>query len=470
VPPEGVILFATYANWQSYPSPVDGPGYFSAAMAVNEINANLGVAQGGAQPQHIGVIVCDSLTDPMLSAPHLIKDLGVRAIYGELTSSQVQELTALPGAANVFFLSLLSDNQSLVSLKQSNLWFLTPDLVTLAPAFGQALSVLETTLQARRAPGIPLKVLLVERENDGENQAFGSAVESDLFFNNAPASLQDVALGPDGGDGDFKTVLISPAAAISQSTMQDIYSFHADVIVDIAGNEFSYAPSTSPINTENGFLPQYEALGRTDTTDSGTTQPYYLGSPLMRNDNGLLEVVADYNAGGFIPLQYRIFGVDFLGSSSLYSAYVGRLRTFSIMADSTRGLDGFNYQYDATYALAYAVMGAPGGVPLAASAYGKGMERIVASEAPQVSFAAPSPGPFELAQSTLSAPDASVQFVGTSGVYSLEPTTHVRVSNGASLFCITKQSNGSFEMNFDALTFNEDGGLSNTLTSCNDTP
>jgi len=315
----------------------------AANLARGDFNANGGLPPVGlvGPIRRFAFVVCDDTADPVRAATHLTTDVRVPAIIGPVYSDTlVTVATAVTDQAGVLLLTPTATAVDISDLSEPEnlIWRTCPsDAVQ-----GQAMAlVIEQTIAPEAQNGLdagaPLKVANVHK-GDAYGTGLGSALDQDLFFNDAGAS----ANGQSGNYLNFDYGDPSETDASAEATeytkaVADVLALAPDVIA-LVGTEEVITSIMAPIEAAwpaaNGAHPL----------------PYYLLSDGAYPRPELLALV-----GTNANLRARVLGTQ-PGPTANYPPYLGFLSYYGDMiSDGTTPVLSTASTYDAAYLLAYAI-------------------------------------------------------------------------------------------------------------------
>jgi branched-chain amino acid transport system substrate-binding protein len=299
----------------------------SAQLAVTQINDVGGMPLGGSTPKKLVLLSCDESTDLMRAGDHLVGELKVPAIVGPNTSQDTLDLSSsvsVPGGTVV--MSPTAVASSVGSLIDDDLtWLMVPTDVQRAPLMMTQINTLEKELGAARSLS-KIKLGVVFR-NDALGIGTRTSLNS-LVLNGKPLS-DAVNLGTN--------VHISPyeGAAPDQDTIvQEYLAFLPDIIV-LAGTAEAISRVMVPLEA---------------AWPAGKARPYYV----LIDSVKVPELVTA--ATGNDDLRLRVRGTGITPAPTSMAVYDAFKVDYQVAYPGSSIISGMGPAYDATYAIAFALV------------------------------------------------------------------------------------------------------------------
>jgi ABC-type branched-subunit amino acid transport system substrate-binding protein len=299
----------------------------SAQLAVTQINDVGGLPSSSGVPKKLVLVSCDESTDLMRAGDHLVGDLKVPAIVGPNTSQDTLDLSSsvsIPGGTVV--MSPTAVASSVGSLLDDDLtWLMVPTDVQRAPLMLGQINALEGELKAQRLTAT-VKLGIVFR-----NDALGIGTRTSLntlVLNGKPLS-DAVNLGSNVRiDGyDF--------SAADQQPIVDAYlAFLPDIVV-LAGTAEAITRVMVPLEA---------------AWPASTPRPYYV----LIDSVKVPELVTA--ATGNDDLRQRVRGTGITPSPASASVYDAFKVDYQVAYPGSSIISGMGPAYDATYAIAFALV------------------------------------------------------------------------------------------------------------------
>jgi ABC-type branched-subunit amino acid transport system substrate-binding protein len=304
----------------------------SAVLAVEEINAAGGLPLHGAAGQPLLLVSCDESTDLMRAGKHLVNDLHVSAIVGPNTSQDVLDLaTGLTIAAGTLIVSPTAVAGSIADLSDDDLtWQMAPTDIQRGPLMIHEINTLEQDLRA--ASGADLKLGIVFR-NDALGTGTRASLES-LTWAGKPLS------DPSNLGQHVRIDAYDPAHGDQNDLVQSLLGFGPDVLV-LVGTGEAISSILSPLETAWSSRAQANA-----------TRPQYVLTDSSKVAELLSAVVARPD------LRDRVRGTGVTASAAAAAVDESFQIDYQLRYpdDDSASSSGLGTSYDATYALAYALV------------------------------------------------------------------------------------------------------------------
>jgi len=306
----------------------------SAALAVGQINDVGGLPLSGATPRKLVLVSCDESTDLMRAGNHLVGDLKVAAIVGPNTSQDTLDLStsvSVPGHAVV--MSPTAVASSVGSLIDDDLtWLMVPTDVQRAPLMISQINALEKDLETARAT-TSVKLGVVFR-----NDALGIGTRTSLnglVLNGKPIS-DAVNLG-----NHVHINAYDFSAPDQDAIVQEYLTFLPDIIV-LAGTAEAITRVMVPL--ESGW-------------PAGVARPYYVLIDSAKVPELLTAVT------GNDDLRVRVRGTGVTPAPTSKSVYDAFKVDYQVAFPGSSIISGMGPAYDATYAIAMAMVAEGDPVP-----------------------------------------------------------------------------------------------------------
>jgi ABC-type branched-subunit amino acid transport system substrate-binding protein len=315
----------------------------SAMLAVTQINSVGGVPAEDGTPRRLVLVSCNETTDLMRAGDHLVNELKVPAIVGPNTSQDTLDLSgsvSVPGGTVV--MSPTAVASSIADLRDDGLtWLMVPSDVQRAPLMISQINALETQLRAERNL-TTVKLGIVFR-----NDALGVGTRTslnDLVINGKPVA-DTVNLG--------NNVHINPYSfgAADQSALVDEYLTFLPGIIVLAGTAEAITQVMVPL--EAGW-------------PAGEPRPEYV----LIDSAKVPELITA--ATGNDDLRARVRGTGITPSPSSVDVYNSFKVDYQIAYPDSTMVSGMGPAYDATYAIALALV-ARAGDPVSGTAVKEGL-------------------------------------------------------------------------------------------------
>jgi ABC-type branched-subunit amino acid transport system substrate-binding protein len=304
----------------------------SAMLAVEEINTAGGLPLSGPAGRPLVLVSCNESSDLLRAGRHLVNDLKISAIVGPNTSQDVLDLaTGLTIEAGSVVISPTAVAGSIADLSDDDLtWQMAPTDIQRGPLMIHEINTLEQDLRAAR--GTDLKLGIVFR-NDALGVGTRASLES-LTWAGKPLS------DPSNLGQQVLIDAYDPARSDQNDLVQNLLGFGPDVLVLVGtGEAISGILSPLEVAWDNG--PQASA-----------PRPQYV----LTDSSKVAELLGAVSARP--ELRDRVRGTGVTASA----ASAGVDESFQIdyqlryPDDDSASSSGLGTSYDATYALAYALV------------------------------------------------------------------------------------------------------------------
>jgi len=299
----------------------------SAQLAVTQINDVGGLPSSSGVPRKLVLVSCDESTDLMRAGDHLVSALKVPAIVGPNTSQDTLDLSSsvsIPGGTVV--MSPTAVASSVGSLLDDDLtWLMVPTDVQRAPLMLGQINALETELRAARSKST-LKLGIVFR-----NDALGIGTRTSLN-----------------------------SLVLNGRPLSDAVNLGSNVRID--GYEFNAADQQPIVDAYLGFLPDIIVLAGTAEAISrvmvpleaawpaATPRPYYVLIDSVKVPE-LVTAATDND-----DLRLRVRGTGITPSPASAAVYDAFKVDYQIAYPGSSIISGMGPAYDATYAIAFALV------------------------------------------------------------------------------------------------------------------
>lgn len=309
----------------------------SAELAVTEINRVGGLPSSSGAARQLVLVSCDESTDLMRAGDHLVSELRVPAIVGPNTSQDTLDLStsvSIPGGTVV--MSPTAVASSVGSLLDDDLtWLMVPTDVQRAPLMIDQINALEAELEKdRNSSSVKLGVVF-------RNDALGIGTRTslnDLVLNDRPLA-DPVNLG--------NHVHIN-AYDFSASDQHEIVAEYLDFLPDIivlAGTAEAITKVMVPLEA---------------AWPKGAPRPYYVLIDSVKVPE-LITAAADDD------LRERVRGTGVTPAAKSASVYAAFQVDYQIAYPGSSIISGMGPAYDATYAIAFALVSSGDAAPTGAS-------------------------------------------------------------------------------------------------------
>jgi branched-chain amino acid transport system substrate-binding protein len=299
----------------------------SAQLAVTQINDVGGLPSSSGAPRKLVLVSCDESTDLMRAGDHLVSELKVPAIVGPNTSQDTLDLSgavSVPGGTVV--MSPTAVASSVGSLLDDDLtWLMVPTDVQRAPLMIGQINALETQLQAARAT-TTVKLGVVFR-----NDALGIGTRTSLnglVLNGKPLS-DAVNLGNHVHINGYEF-----GAANQDAIINEYVAFLPDIIV-LAGTAEAITKVMVPLEA---------------AWPAGAPRPYYV----LIDSVKVPELITA--ATGNDELRTRVRGTGITPAPTSAAVYDAFKVDYQIAYPGSSIISGMGPAYDATYAIAFALV------------------------------------------------------------------------------------------------------------------
>jgi hypothetical protein len=409
---------------------------WSHLLARDELSGdNVGGLPGGPSGSRrpLVMIVCNN--DPSVveeSVRHLADDVQVPALLATLLPGDLRRAFETHRDRDIFFLSPIAATRILVDQDDDDLiWSMLGQPSDLAPAYNELLALVEDYVKSTRTEAATrhLKVVLVS-STDAFNDELRNYVEPALRFNGNLSAMTNRT------NANYLSLTIEPDADLREVALE-IAGFEPDIVISVAGEQFSQAAGIAEtIELEWGLAVP------------GKERPYFILSPFNAGNlaplHNLIEAMA-WGDLGFDPLAYRRYvGVSVAGAEdkTLQNSYASRLLPRFEDALTDTG----NY-YDATYFLAYAMVGAGTAEPLTGPDIARGMRRLLEGQTFDV-------GPMDISDifGALENAGTTIELQGTLGPPDFDGESGVRYAVGG-VFCF-EETGQMATLHVDVLRYN----------------
>jgi branched-chain amino acid transport system substrate-binding protein len=299
----------------------------SAQLAVTQINDVGGLPSSSGVPKKLVLVSCDESTNLLRAGDHLVSELKVPAIVGPNTSQDTLDLSSslsIPGGTVV--MSPTAVASSVGSLIDDDLtWLMVPTDVQRAPLMLGQINALETELKAARAtPTVKLGIVF-------RNDALGIGTRTSLN-----------------------------SLVLNGKPLSDAVNLGSNVRID--GYEFS-APDQQPIvDAYLSFLPDIIVLAGTAEAITRVMVPLEAAWPAAtpRPSYVLIDSVKVPElitaATGNDDLRRRVRGTGITPSPASASVYDAFKVDYQVAYPGSSIISGMGPAYDATYAIAFALV------------------------------------------------------------------------------------------------------------------
>jgi len=392
--------------------------FCSHRLALDELSGdNVGGLPGGPNGSRRPLVMIACNNDSSVveeSVRHLAEDVEVPALLATLLPGDLRRAFETHRDREMFFLSPVAATRILVDQDDDDLiWTMLGQPSDLAPAYNELLALVEDYVKNTRTEAATrhLKVALVS-STDAFNDELKNYVEPALRFNGNLDAMTN------GTNENYLSLTIEPDADL-QDVALEVARFEPDIVISVAGEQFSRkAGIAEHIELEWAL----EAPGR--------ERPHFILSPFnawnLCSLKDSLEAMA-WGDLGLDPLAYRRYvGVSVAAAEdrTLQNSYASRL----LPRFSDALTDTGNY-YDATYFLAYAMVGAGNAEPLTGPDIALGMRRLLEGQTFDV-------GPTDISDvfGALETAGDTIELRGTLGPPDFDPESGVKYAVGG-VFC-----------------------------------
>jgi len=298
----------------------------SAQLAVTQINDVGGMPLGGATPKRLVLVSCDESTDLARAGDHLVNDLKVPAIVGPNTSQDTLDLsTAVSVPGGTVVMSPTAVASSVGSLIDNDLtWLMVPTDVQRAPLMIAQINDLEKELTAARGTATT-KLGIVYRDD-----ALGIGTRTslnDLVLNGKHLS-DPVNLGTNVHINAYDF-----GAADQDGIVQEYVKFLPDIIV-LAGTAEAISRVMVPLEA---------------AWPAGAPRPHYVLIDSVKVPE-LITAAADND------LRARVRGTGVTPAPTSMGVYDAFKVDYQVAYPGSSIISGMGPAYDATYAIAFALV------------------------------------------------------------------------------------------------------------------
>jgi ABC-type branched-subunit amino acid transport system substrate-binding protein len=412
--PNGILLGAFVEG-----NPSSAVGTINVDLALSEIN-NAGGVPTPEGPRYVSVVACTKEKPDLVksAAAHLIDDLRVPAIFGQVESAELKELVPKARASNVLVVATLANDASLRTGVSDDglLWYATDDIARLAASYGPLLARMETAIRASNGDK-DVKIALLETDSF-ETKALASALLDSATIKVNGRTLRD---NRDGAPKLLTHVTQIPSlyrspSADYQSYAEEVTQAQPDIVIGANGDELVLK-----------LLPAIEQAW------GGGPRPRYVASPLSRYNLQLYKVIQN-DLSPPPRVVVRFFGLDFSGDAEVYRDYDDRLASY-LSTTPDRPREGFNLLYDTTYLVTYAARAALKEGGLDGRRMANGMKRLVQGDPGYVGTRTVAGRPAYTEIMSGLAQSATFTLRGTTGAFAIDPATRDRRQPNASVYC-----------------------------------
>ncbi len=410
------VYFGAFATLDPA-APGDNSIAWSHELAIDELSGDLlgGLPGPNKTRRPLVMVLCNNATNVNLGLEHLIHEVEVPAMVATLQPGDLRRAYEDYGDRDVLYFSPVTISDALSQEDDSDhIWGLLGEPKDFAPSYAALLTLSEAYVrsgQTDEQKKQPLRVALVTT-NDAFDQELTQAVTDVLTFNGK-------SLAANGGDFIPLTIGAKPDFV---QLADNLAAEKPDIIISTAGDAFVMT---------NGLEQRLEE--EWEVVAIGKPRPFYILSP--------------YNAGNLQPLLKRLSGRLMRdGNTDVQERYVGV--SIASAADNTLQnayaislggkhhgalTDTANY-YDATYFLAYAMLGANQPDGLTGTGIAQGLHRLLSGDPLNVG-----PKGINTAYSALSDDSSTIKLQSTLGPPDFDRKTGVRPVDG-SVFCIDREA------------------------------
>jgi len=324
------------------------PRQQSSTLAIEEINASGGIPSSTAGVRRPLVMVsCNTASDLVRAATHLVSDLKVPAIVGPNTSQDTLDVSnKVTIQAGVVVISPTAVAASIAALQDNDLtWLMIPTDDQRAPLMIRDINTVEAQLNTAGKTSVKLSIIY-------RNDALGVGTQTalDALIINGKSLADPVNAGSAAGN-----VHIDPydaALTAVDSILAKEKAFAPDIVV-LAGTAETVTKFLTPL--EKGW-------------PSGVKPYYYFIDPSKGQD--LLNAVT-----GNDDLRLRVRGTGTLPNAASKPVNDAFSIDYGARYGSPTTASGAGPSYDAVYAIAYA-MAATKDLPISGATIAQGLRKL----------------------------------------------------------------------------------------------